>query len=264
MGFEVSIDKPSIQRTSVNVKGMTCDTCVRKIESNVLSYPAVKSIRVSLENRLAKIIYDSNQATIEEICTIISHLGFISDPVPLNVHNEAFVRIDVEGMTCNSCVHTIQDLVGQKPGVGKITVSLADKTASIWYNPCRINPNELKETIYDMGFGATVAEVVDNNDASQYVALDVQSLSSTEWSPEDEDQLFYSEGVLSVQSSSNPAHLVVFYLPNLTSVNDLMNIVQSMGFICKELSGDALKDLPVMQEPSPKVITNGIEKSKFW
>lgn len=41
MGFEVSINKPDIQRTSVVVKGMTCETCVRKIESNVLSYAAV-------------------------------------------------------------------------------------------------------------------------------------------------------------------------------------------------------------------------------
>ncbi|KAG8194102.1 hypothetical protein JTE90_003043 [Oedothorax gibbosus] len=266
MGFEVSIDKPNIQRTSVKVKGMTCDTCVRKIESNVLAYPAVKSIRVSLENRIAKIVYDSNQKKIEELCDIISHLGFISEQVALNIHNEAFGKISVEGMTCNSCVVTIQDLVGQKPGVSKITVSLSEKTASIWYDPSRINSNELKDAIYDMGFDATVAEVTDgSNNTPQYVGLDIESLSSTKWSPEDEDQLFYTEGVLSVQSTSNPSHLIVFYLPNVTSTNDIMNTVQSMGFICKELGSDALKSVSVenrTQEPSPKIVKNGIEKKE--
>lgn len=264
MGYEVCINEPDLQRMSVIVKGMTCITCVRKIESNVLSYAAVKSIKVSLENRFAKIIYDSKQINLNEICKIICQLSFIAEPLLLNVLNEAFVKINVEGMTCNSCVRSIEDNVGSKPGVNKISVSLSDEIASIWYNPSITSSEKLKDIIYDMGFGTLIGEVVDSKDKPQFVVLDIQTVSGVDWSIEDLDQLFHCDGVVSVQTTSNLKHVTVYYMPNLTSPNDIMNSIQSMGFICNELNVDSVDDLPSTKQflKSSKIIENGISEKK--
>ncbi|GBN04455.1 Copper-transporting ATPase 1 [Araneus ventricosus] len=264
MGFEVSFNEPDIRRMSAAVKGMTCISCVRKIESNVLGYTGVSSVKVSLDNRIAKVVYDAKQLNFDEICKIITQLGFPAEPISLTVLNEAFVKISVEGMTCNSCVRSIEDLVGSKPGVNKISVSLSDEIASIWYNPSITTPEKLKDVIYDMGFGTSVLEVVDAKDKPQFIVLDIKTPSASEWSSHDEDQLFYSSGVICVQSASNPKHVTVYYVPNLISANDIMDSVQSMGFICKDICVESVNDLPgaKLLPKSSKIIENGINETK--
>ncbi|GIY71204.1 copper-transporting ATPase 1 [Caerostris extrusa] len=265
MGFEVSVNEPDIQRMCVFVKGMTCSACVRKIESNIRGFAGVKNIKVSLENRLAKVIFDSKLISLDRICKIISDLGFKAEPVSLTLLNEAFVKINVEGMTCNSCVMNIEDLVGSKPGVNKINVSLAEEIASVWYNPSITTSEKLKDIIYDMGFGTSVIEVIDSKDKPQFIILDVQTPSKTEWSSQDEDQLFLSIGILHVQSTSNPKHLTIYYMPNLISTSDVLGSVQSMGFICNEIIVESLDDLPSIKQlpKSAEIIENGINEKKI-
>ncbi|XP_054722630.1 copper-transporting ATPase 1-like [Uloborus diversus] len=259
MGFEVPIlSKPNFIKSTFIVKGMTCNTCVRKIESNVLSYSAVKSIRVSFDERLARIVYDSKNISESELCKIISELGFVCEPVPLNVDPESFAKITVIGMTCHSCVNNIEDFVGKKPGVNKISVSLSDKMASIWYDPNIIKSNELRDVIDDMGFEASILEVADLTDKLKCVALHIQSFGSTVWSSEDEDQLFFSKGVISIKTVSSES-VLVYYMPSVTCMNDIMNFIQSMGFMCNETVRDSSKDLSFSDVPdaSTNVIKNG-------
>ncbi|KFM65871.1 hypothetical protein X975_22176, partial [Stegodyphus mimosarum] len=262
MGFEVDVPNISqFERTAVSVKGMTCNTCVRKIESNILIYPAVKSIKVSFEERLARIVYDSTQMNIEELCKKISELGYASEPFPLNLLNESFVKINVEGMTCHSCVNNIEDFVGKKAGVHNITVSLSEKIASICYDPNIIKSNELRDIIDDMGFDATVLEVSDLKDKPKFVVLEIQSLGSTAWSSEDENQLFHTKGIISIKEVFQHGY-IVYYLPTVISANDIISTIQSMGFICYEKDIDSIKNTSIVEsvKESPKIMQNGISE----
>lgn len=67
---------------------------------------------------------------------------------------ESLVRIRVEGMTCHSCVRSIEGCIGSRNGVLGIQVSLSEREAVIWFNPMRVKPEELREHIEDMGFDA--------------------------------------------------------------------------------------------------------------
>ncbi|KAG5852358.1 hypothetical protein ANANG_G00061550 [Anguilla anguilla] len=69
---------------------------------------------------------------------------------------EAQVNIQVEGMTCQSCVSTIEGYVGQLAGVVGVQVSLDDRKATISYTPHTIQPEQLRAAIEDMGFDATL------------------------------------------------------------------------------------------------------------
>ncbi|XP_043560876.1 copper-transporting ATPase 1-like isoform X3 [Chiloscyllium plagiosum] len=66
------------------------------------------------------------------------------------------INISVEGMTCNSCVQTIEQQIGKLQGVCKITVSLENHNAAVMYNPEFQTPESLQEAIDDMGFEATL------------------------------------------------------------------------------------------------------------
>ncbi|KAI6213296.1 P-type Cu(+) transporter [Aphelenchoides besseyi] len=62
----------------------------------------------------------------------------------------------VEGMTCASCVATIENRIRKVNGVVSITVSLMSMKANVIYDVSSINAATIAEEISDMGFTATL------------------------------------------------------------------------------------------------------------
>ncbi|GLV37053.1 ATP7 [Carabus blaptoides fortunei] len=151
---------------TLGVEGMTCQSCVRNIEGCVGGKPGVHSISVSLDNKSAVIHYDSSMLSAQQLCEYIEDMGFeASLPLLGSAQTVAECTIDIEGMTCNSCVKNIEGMIGGKTGVESITVSLAEKLATISYLCNVTSPYELAEQIEDMGFDTKVRSV--NGQAAQ-------------------------------------------------------------------------------------------------
>lgn len=242
MGFEASAAKKESDfcRSALTVRGMKNDACVYKIETKLQTQPGVDCIKVSLEENLVRLIHKPDVISVNDICRAISELGFITEPISVDDHNNSFTKINVEGMTCMSCVNNIEDFVGKKAGVSKIKVSLKDKMASIWFDPNAITQEELQTIIDDMGFDATIQETTETDHLLKSSLFEIQTLGVTEWTTDDENSLFFSKGVISIKTTSNPKEVIVYYFKNSSDVNDIINIVQSMGFVCNEKSFDSL------------------------
>lgn len=72
------------------------------------------------------------------------------------------VKIRIEGMTCQSCVKSIEGTIGDHSGVVNIKVDLKEKFGHVEYKTEEITPLELVEAIEDMGFTASL--ISNNND----------------------------------------------------------------------------------------------------
>uniref|UniRef100_A0A8C1Y6V6 P-type Cu(+) transporter n=1 Tax=Cyprinus carpio TaxID=7962 RepID=A0A8C1Y6V6_CYPCA len=70
------------------------------------------------------------------------------------VVKESEVKIRVQGMTCQSCVRSIEERIGSLEGVVGVQVSLSDKEASLRFNPATVTPEVLRKHIEDMGYEA--------------------------------------------------------------------------------------------------------------
>ncbi|UMZ72721.1 heavy metal translocating P-type ATPase [Natranaerofaba carboxydovora] len=64
------------------------------------------------------------------------------------------LKIQIEGMTCASCVKRIEDRLQKQPGVHKVNVNLATEEASVTYNPSVVNLSAIKEAVSKMGYKA--------------------------------------------------------------------------------------------------------------
>ncbi len=62
------------------------------------------------------------------------------------------VVITIQGMSCASCVVTIEKAVNNLPGVKKIGVNLASENATIEFNKNIISLDKIKETIKEVGY----------------------------------------------------------------------------------------------------------------
>lgn len=170
----------STATVTLQIEGMHCKSCVRNIEGNMSDLPGVKSIKVSLEHKCAVVEYSPDLITLSALQQAIEALppgnfkvGLLNGSEankaasPSGVFTYNVIRqppqgtthmavIKIGGMTCNSCVQTIEGAVSQRQGVQRVAVSLAGGTGTIHYDPAVTTGEELRAAIEDMGFDASV------------------------------------------------------------------------------------------------------------
>lgn len=150
-------------KATINIVGMTCQSCVQAIEGKISKVKGVAGIKVSLEKNNALMEYNSFTISAQKVCQEIEAMGFDASLARSGWQakrnpsfTESLVKIQVKGMTCQSCANTIEGKIGKLQGVQRIRVSLNSQEAVISYQPDIIQPEDLRKQIDDMGFEATI------------------------------------------------------------------------------------------------------------
>ncbi|XP_055100762.1 copper-transporting ATPase 2 isoform X11 [Symphalangus syndactylus] len=189
VGYEGGLDGlgPSSQvaTSTVRILGMTCQSCVKSIEDRISNLKGIVSMKVSLEQGSATMKYVPSVVSLQQVCHQIGDMGFeasiaegkaASWPSRSLPAQEAVVKLRVEGMTCQSCVGSIEGKVRKLQGVVRVKVSLSNQEAVITYQPYLIQPEDLRDHVNDMGFEA----VIKNKMAPLSLGpIDIERLQST-------------------------------------------------------------------------------------
>uniref|UniRef100_A0A8C5C8S2 P-type Cu(+) transporter n=1 Tax=Gadus morhua TaxID=8049 RepID=A0A8C5C8S2_GADMO len=170
---EVFVDLVAV---ALRVGGMHCRSCVVNIEGSVGGLPGVSSVAVCLETGKASVCYDPLSVTVPRLRQAIEALppgtfttqlwgsgGPLSPPAASRSPAlSRTVEVRIEGMTCGSCVRSIEGTLSQRSGVRSARVSLAEHRGTFEYDPLLTGPEDLREAVEDMGFDAflTGEEVV--------------------------------------------------------------------------------------------------------
>ncbi|XP_036312491.1 copper-transporting ATPase 2 isoform X3 [Pipistrellus kuhlii] len=172
VGYEDSLDGTCPSQTTsgtISILGMTCQSCVKSIEGRISSLKGIVSIKVSLEQGNAIVKYVPSVMSLPHVCFQIEDMGFEAsiaegkaDSWPLRSLPalEAVVKLRVKGMTCQSCVNSIEGKIGKLQGVVRVRVSLSNQEAVIIYQPFLIQPQDLRDHVNDMGFEAVIKNKV--------------------------------------------------------------------------------------------------------
>ncbi|KAI5640079.1 heavy-metal-associated domain-containing protein [Phthorimaea operculella] len=172
---EVASQEPETVTIRVPIHGMTCQSCVRSIESGVREIPGLRHAKVELEEKAGYFRYEPRVCSAEQIKERIEDMGFDVPPdssedetrnlLPKEIPTELLIDmsgpdsereilLSVEGMTCQSCVNTIEGALRELDGVILCSVSLADKQAKVVAK--NIPPTKIADTIYELGFDVKV------------------------------------------------------------------------------------------------------------
>ena len=106
---------------SLPIEGMTCASCVARIERSLNKVEGVQSVNVNLATERAD-IQASGFVDRKALVQAVEDAGY---SVP-----SASVELAVEGMTCASCVGRVERAIKAIPGVTEATVNLAMERAS--------------------------------------------------------------------------------------------------------------------------------------
>ena len=113
---------------SLPIEGMTCASCVGRIERALNDVPGVETVSVNLATERASITTKS-AVSREKLVEAVENAGY---SVPeQSVGSVALTELAIEGMTCASCVGRVERALKAVPGVTEAAVNLATERGTI-------------------------------------------------------------------------------------------------------------------------------------
>lgn len=137
------------------IGGMTCASCVGRVERSLKAVPGVTEATVNLATETAEIRTDGS-VTLAELTAAVANAGY---EVPMRTHTLA-----IEGMTCASCVARIERALRKVPGVQEATVNLATERAVVHASDGATEA-DLIAAVISAGYGARSMQAAAADDA---------------------------------------------------------------------------------------------------
>ncbi|XP_023288027.1 copper-transporting ATPase 1 [Orussus abietinus] len=197
-----------------------------------------------------------------------THLVRVPRTPASNQRSTADVKINIEGMTCQSCVSTIERVLGDRPDVVDIKVDLKDKAGYIKYVVSETTPSELVEAINDMGFDASLPSSTgdgtfeNSNSPLQPVtstcSIHINGMTCGSCIKNITEVISEKPGVKGIDVSLEAKEAKVSYSSGDVTANQIAAYIEEMGFeaFVKDIDGQyPVKDLSTSSRGNVK---NGV------
>jgi Cu+-exporting ATPase len=123
---------------------MTCAMCVQTIDKALRNIEGVHDVKVNLANETTTVIYDPGKTDATALQKVIEDVGY-------GVINEK-LALKIGGMTCATCVNTIENALRNTDGVLQVNVNLGAEKAYVTYNPSVTGVSGMRKAIEDAGY----------------------------------------------------------------------------------------------------------------
>jgi len=155
------------QTTELAVSGMTCASCVMRVEKKLKKVPGVADAAVNLATERATVTYDPRQTDPAALVRSVEAAGYGATLQPQDEPLAATLAI--AGMTCASCVMRVERALAKVPGVENASVNLATERASVTLGG-QATINDLLTAVEHAGYHATpLVEVEDEREDGELV-----------------------------------------------------------------------------------------------
>jgi len=129
---------------SFPVTGMTCATCAGTIADSLNDLEGVLQADVNLATERASVTFDPEKVDVAKMRRAVEDAGY---GVILNE-----LTLSIGGMSCASCVNTVEEAVGELDGVLSASVNLVTEKLTVRYDPQRVRVAQIKKAVVDAGY----------------------------------------------------------------------------------------------------------------
>ncbi len=164
----MSATKPRTIDLDFAVDGMTCASCVRRVEQALAKVDGVHEVSVNLATERAHVAIDPNLVDAGRLATTVANAGYTAGAISMPEAVAALpaapapssgeVTFDIEGMTCASCVRRVEVALDKIDGVRNASVNLATERATVSFDPDQVQIVTLANAVEAAGYGARTLE----------------------------------------------------------------------------------------------------------
>lgn len=149
----------------IPVGGMSCASCVGRVERAIASVPGVASVSANLATERAQVRFDGSPVETARIDAAIRDAGY--EPTATSI------ELSITGMSCASCVGRVEKALAAVPGVMAASVNLVSERASVSALGGEILP-QLIAAVTAAGYDATPVEDAGQSRDREQAARDAE------------------------------------------------------------------------------------------
>ncbi|MCS7050786.1 MAG: HAD-IC family P-type ATPase [Thermomicrobium sp.] len=144
----------------LGIEGMTCASCVRRVERALTNVPGVVGASVNLATEEASVELGRRDIVLDDLLAAIEQAGYrarllAGDSSRVEAHDRT-VEFAIEGMTCASCVRRVERALATLPGVHEAVVNLASERAQVRFDPSQVSIDRMVRAIAEAGYRGSV------------------------------------------------------------------------------------------------------------
>ncbi|KAK9698606.1 hypothetical protein RND81_08G116900 [Saponaria officinalis] len=136
----------------------------------------------------------------------------------------------VIGMSCSACAGSVEKAIKRLPGIREAVVDVLNNRAQVFFYPSFVNEEQIRETIEDVGFEASLIEDDNGEGSTQICRLHIKGMTCTTCTNSVEASLLAVHGVKKAQVALATEEAEIQYDPKLVSYNELLKAVDDCGF----------------------------------
>ncbi|MEL4179339.1 heavy metal translocating P-type ATPase [Roseateles sp. PN1] len=134
------------------ISGMTCASCVKRVEKAIAAVPGVSAVEVNLATEIASVtggLSDGGALSLDTLRQAVEKAGYQL--------TERSWQLQIKDMTCASCVGRVEKALLKVPGVLQAEVNLATETAQL-RALSTVEADQLLAAVLRAGYGAQLQQ----------------------------------------------------------------------------------------------------------
>ncbi|KVR15505.1 copper-transporting ATPase [Burkholderia ubonensis] len=150
---------PATAPIELEIEGMTCASCVARVEKALAGVPGVTRASVNLATERAT-VDAAAVVTTAQLVDAVRQAGYqatpVAEPEPAIAPDAALgaIELDIGGMTCASCAGRVEKALSNVPGVARASVNLATERATV-HGAAPLDPAALIAAVTAAGYRAS-------------------------------------------------------------------------------------------------------------
>ena len=231
-------------KATIEVSGMTCMHCHKRVTDAISAIEGVISVEVSLEENNATIEFKPDTTDLDEIKQAVTDAGYEvgedscettdDDTQACTIFDDANefelekiepgaqenISFKVSGMTCSACAQNIEKILLKDEGVSSASVNLPTEKATVSYDPALVKPEELEKAIESIGYGII----------KETITLDVGGMKCAACSQNVEKVLKKLKGIYSANANISTGKAYIEYNPSFVTIADMKAAIDGIGY----------------------------------
>ncbi|RQS95322.1 heavy metal translocating P-type ATPase [Burkholderia seminalis] len=156
--------RASAATIELDIDGMTCASCVSRVEKALANVPGVTRASVNLATERATVDAAAG-VSASQLADAVKQAGYGATPTAPDIAipsaapaTPVSIELDIDGMTCASCVSRVEKALANVPGVTRASVNLATERATV-DAAAGVSASQLADAVKQAGYGATPVAV---------------------------------------------------------------------------------------------------------
>ena len=139
-----SKEKGISEQVKLPITGMSCASCVAKIEKGLSQMKGVADAKVNFATEKAAVTFDPDQVQVSDVIRTVKDLGYGA--------RVERVTVPVRGMSCASGVEKVLKALSSVPGVTRADVNFATEKATVEYVPGEVTVKDMAQAVKAVGY----------------------------------------------------------------------------------------------------------------